>query len=113
MSEFFTYRQNNSGGSFQKDSNLAEFVVIEANGPTHANLRAEEIGIYFDGCEEGLDCSCCGDRWYKFWADEKGDEVPSFYGVPVEQYTPAFRGRDDYRIHYLNGEILKGFVEKA
>lgn len=59
---FFTYRQNNSGGSFVNDANkgISIVVVVEAYDKHHSNLRAQQIGLYFGG--DG-DCPCCGDRW--------------------------------------------------
>jgi hypothetical protein len=76
---YFAFHQNNSGGSFVRDDNVAEVVIIEAKNADEANLRAEEVGIYFDGCDKDWDCPCCGDRWYRQWGDE-GSEVPSVYG---------------------------------
>jgi len=60
---FYTFSQNNSGGSFEVTDSVAEYVVVEANDLTHAIERALAIGIYFDGVNAGLDCECCGDRW--------------------------------------------------
>lgn len=62
--EFFEFNQNNSGGSFITDSNLCHRLFIEANDANEANTIAENLGCYWDGCESGNDCSCCGDRWY-------------------------------------------------
>jgi hypothetical protein len=57
----FTYHQNNSGGYF----NGPESVTIEAYNEEDADRKAEESGlVYFDGVEQGIDCECCGDRWY-------------------------------------------------
>jgi hypothetical protein len=73
---YYKYTQNNSGGSFITNDKVAETVIIEAHSPLEANAIAEEIGIYFDGCATGEDCSCCGDRWYRvedFYASEKLD----------------------------------------
>lgn len=53
MSKFFTFRQNNSGGIDHIDENLNRYVIIEANDAQHANERAQEIGIYFDGVSDG------------------------------------------------------------
>lgn len=64
---FYEFQQNNSGGSFtisEKDG-IGQIVIIEAKDYREANERAEEIGLYFDGCYKGLDCSCCGDRLKK------------------------------------------------
>jgi len=65
-SKWFHYRQNNSGGTFVIDdaAGLGPEVYIEAYDSDHADERAEQLGIYFDGVNEGSDCECCGDRWY-------------------------------------------------
>lgn len=63
--KIFRFDQNNSGGSYDEDHSrgIGSNVYIEAVDALHANARAESIGIYFDGCEKGMDCDCCGDRW--------------------------------------------------
>lgn len=62
---FFCYNQNNSGGafSFDEEEGITVNVYVEAEDSDDANDRAEEIGLYFYGCDVGLDCECCGDRW--------------------------------------------------
>lgn len=110
---FFMFSQNNSGGSFHEDSSvgLGPYVIVEAQDEHHANLRAEGIGIYFNGCDSGQDCSCCGDRWSSTYG--KGDEVPSVYGTPVEDMEKGWY-RDSVYVHYLNGEMKKiDFKEKS
>lgn len=107
-SKFFGFNQNNSGGSFDVDENVCEYVIIEAKSVEQANNRAEEIGIYFDGCSKGLDCSCCGDRWNEAYDEEDGKEEPMIYNTPVkEAKSSCFR--DGCIIHYLDGrkEIVK------
>lgn len=61
MSKFYHFSQNNSGGSFDFDENsgITHHVVIEANSADHASARAQDIGIYFDGVRDGVDCGCC------------------------------------------------------
>jgi hypothetical protein len=95
--KFFHFSQNNSGGSF---TGPAKHVVVEAENASDANDRAESVGVYFNGCNEGLDCSCCGDRWYRQWLDEAGDDVPMVYGDPV-----LFNNGENYiLVVYANGE---------
>lgn len=60
---FYEYFQNNSGGGFDVDDKVCQIVVIEANSAAEANTITIDLGIYFDGCTEGLDCNCCGGRW--------------------------------------------------
>jgi hypothetical protein len=67
---FFTYNQNNSGGSYAIDDTITRTVVIEADTADEANTKAEELGIYFNGVAEGSDCACCGDRWSKAYDDD-------------------------------------------
>lgn len=102
--KFYQFTQNNSGGYFKFDENVSHYVIIEAENPKHANKIAENIGIYFDGCDIGLDCSCCGDRWSELWSDEEGDSEPMIYGKPIQKFKPLFKKGDTYCIvHYLNG----------
>lgn len=78
---FYTYDQNNSGGSFHDP---AEYVIIEASSADDANRRAEEKGLYFDGAG---DCSCCGNRWSAQYGDNDGTKQPEIYGKPVSEAT--------------------------
>jgi hypothetical protein len=103
--KFYTYGQNNSGGSFEisPKEGISIFVIIEAESSEKANEIAEEKGLYFNGCEEGLDCDCCGDRWSR--ADESdGYEKPCIYGAPIEEYKSNYSDQDCY-VHYLSGDI--------
>lgn len=99
---FFTFNQNNSGGKTVHDSNVSDYVIIEANDYKEANYLAQRIGIYFDGCASGIDCSCCGDRWSEAWNDD-GDEEPMIYNESVKTIDSYFRGT--VKIHYKSGEI--------
>lgn len=90
---FYEFRQNNSGGSFdiEPDRGISVSVIVEADSVEDANYRAERIGLYFNGCEDGRDCDCCGDRWheqYQFGDREGGDVVPSVYGKPLIDHAP-------------------------
>lgn len=103
---FYTYYQNNSGGSFQVDhaSGVSEYVIIEAESPGEADLKANDIGLYFDS---SMDCSCCGGRWGAAWEDEAEDE-PMIYGEPAtfggNRLGVWITGPDTY-IHYADGRI--------
>jgi hypothetical protein len=106
---FYTFNQNNSGGSFVRDESVCEYVVIEAESAEHANTLAQEkAGIYFDGVRNGSDCGCCGDRWWKQWDDEDGTEVPSVYGKPLTE-TQKGAYRTEAIVYYLDGrkEVVK------
>lgn len=106
--KFYTFLQNNSGGHFDIDekAGIAEVVIIEAHSADDANSRAESIGIYFNGVDSGMDCRCCGDRWYEIYSDGEGKDVPSCYGTPIENLEPILY-RNRFFIHMLDGSIIK------
>ena len=82
--KWYTFSQNNSGGTFHTDETkgIAVYVIIQAPNAVVANTIAIGKGLYFNGCESGEDCSCCGDRWYP--ADETdATEAPMIYGKEV------------------------------
>ena len=100
---FFTFRQNNSGGSFVIDPErgLGYMVCIEAENAAKACERAREIGLYFDG--RG-DCSCCGPRWSEV-EDDDALPYPGYQGWTLWMHKsfwdePAF-------IHFAGGEIIR------
>lgn len=62
--KYYLYHQNNTGGSWVIDDEVAEYVIIEAYDEKDANEIAKSKGIYFDGVDKEIDCECCGDRWY-------------------------------------------------
>jgi hypothetical protein len=88
--KFYTFDQNNSGGSFVHDpvAGIGYRVIIEAASCDDAVNKAESIGLYWDGVEDGRDCSCCGDRWHKPWRDD-GTDTPEIYG---EKYVACEEG---------------------
>ena len=103
---WFLYRQNNSGGLFERTENIRNLVFIEAVDGESANLYAESIGIYFNGCKSGRDCSCCGDRWYPVWDDSDGITIEQVRGY-IESYAKFnSKGFADYIsaiLHYADG----------
>ena len=66
----YRYYQNNSGGG--DDEDLPKLLFVEANSADEANTRAVSIGVYFDGCDSGEDCDCCGDRWARASESDAG-----------------------------------------
>lgn len=90
QTNFFEYRQNNSGGRFNIDDTLTVRVIVEAKDKEQAIQIGENLGIYFNGCDEGRDCPCCGDRWYE------PDEVDLRYGTlsneEAKEMALAYKG---------------------
>lgn len=81
--KWYSFRQNNSGGSWQEP---AIQVFIQAPSARVANALALDHGIYFNGVDSGSDCSCCGDRWST--ADESYDAMdePLVYGETIAEW---------------------------
>lgn len=110
---FYEFMQNNSGGSFDFDESagITHIVVVEAESADQANSKAEEVGLYWDGCSTGQDCSCCGDRWYEASSDE-GDKIPSSYGEPLTENTYKDKGLGKWMdegkeacVHFQDGTV--------
>ncbi len=74
---FYKWDQNNSGGSFVVNDRLTHRVVIEADTYKEAEEKAFDMGIYYNGCDMGMDCGCCGDRWH----DGEEVKLPSDYSM--------------------------------
>jgi hypothetical protein len=81
---YFHFRQNNTGGYFTPTT---RHIIIKADTADEANrIAVERTPIYFDGVSKGLDCQCCGDRWYAQWDDDEGTSEPMVYGKTVHPY---------------------------
>lgn len=91
---FFRFDQNNTGGAYIEP---AKFLFVEANDWREAEDIAMDHGVYFDGVHEGIDCECCGDRWYGV-SDEC--ETPTIWGQPADEYDDIFKddGIPTYKI---------------
>lgn len=77
---FYLFKQNNSYGYFDVDDKVCHRLVIEAENEHDATLKAEELGCYWDGVVNGIDCPCCGDRWSGI------DYLPDIHRVRVYVY---------------------------
>lgn len=98
--KWFHYDQNNSGGYFIIDDEVAEDVFIQAPSAAEAEERANAL---FDGCSEY--CECCGPRWSTgYVSDKDGTDVPMRYGTPITEET-ASAYRNQARLHYYDGRI--------
>lgn len=90
---FYEFNQNNSYGRFDVNENVCHILFIEADTYEDAKDKAEELGCYWNGVDNGIDCPCCGDRWYD------GDEVD------IEKYAT-----DGYAVSATN---LQHWKEKC
>lgn len=95
--KWYHFSQNNSGGEFVGPRH----VFVQAPNASVANAMAQDHGVYFDGCETGLDCPCCGDRWNTAYSDSDSTDSPCVYGEPVD---PS----DSVVFVYLDGRVDGG-----
>lgn len=95
---FYIFTQNNSGGWFDHnpEKGIGYRVAIQALTAEHANAIAQQTGIYFDGIEKGVDCSCCGDRWRPV---DETDATEDLKEVRKGWNTPSY-------IHHINGMVV-------
>ena len=102
--QFYHFRQNNSGGDFTIDDiiGIGPHVYIQANSVEEAMERAEKLGIYFNGCDSGRDCSCCGDRWSEPWDSDASDLV--VIDDLVREYF--FMWHEKIYVHPLEGPFV-------
>jgi hypothetical protein len=113
---FYFFNQNNSGGDFIVRDPICPCVIIEADTVSDACERAVAIGIYFDGCDTGRDCECCGDRWHRPWSERVATEVPMVRGQTDLQkgantswYVPV--GELHTSVIYKDGRIERYFKQ--
>ena len=108
---FYTYDQNNSGGSFVVDDRVTYTVIVEADSAEEADRIAEDRGIYFDGCDDGRDCPCCGDRWYR-QHDGDGDKAPEIYGKHPKDHKETWaKAGTAYCYLYKNNGERESFIK--
>lgn len=118
---WYEYHQNNTGGSFVEDDDVGAWVWIEASSADEANSRAQSrAGIYFDGCDDGMDCPCCGDRWYPAWKDD-GSEKPEIYGTRLtrrkgskvfkDSFGGSLYGDTTFHLYHKNGTHERIFTK--
>ena len=112
--KFYEFSQNNSGGSFDVDNDVCHRLFIEATNAEQANRIAQDLGVYFNGCDSGMDCNCCGDRWYEVDDYDVVDlnKLSKSYKTElttIEDYAQLLadkygRTTPDARVFYLSGE---------
>jgi hypothetical protein len=107
---FYEFNQNNTGGrfDFDEEAGITHWVIVEADSESEAVRKAEEIGLYWDGCDAGMDCPCCGDRWSNYYINDS--EKPEIYGEPLTKNTFKKRGLNTWMdegreacVHFKDG----------
>lgn len=105
---FYEYDQNNSGGYFFIEDGITLVVWIQADSNEEADELAEKLGIYFNGCREGYDCECCGDRWYPAYKrNTKGEMIESLRLSKKYKERWVEEGEPWATVHFKDGSIWK------
>lgn len=98
--KWYSYSQNNSGGSFIENENICEWMLIEANTADEANQIMTDIVDSNDAWDY---CPCCGERWDINMDESDGHDVPSIWEEPIsEVLADSFRSRAI--LYYLDGK---------
>ncbi len=115
--KWFEWTQNNSGGGFDVDKEVCHRLFIQAESYEEAEEKALDMGVYYDGCHEGYDCPCCGDRWYEGDEVNPPDELRDRCGNMVKingvegyaQYLADQYGwtEPDARLFYSDGQVVE------
>jgi hypothetical protein len=100
---WYRFGQNNSGGVYTETDDLDAVVFVEAPSAREANTVAQTLGIYFNGCADGYDCDCCGDRWYstnETWAESRAELLEEF----------GTSEHESYRFHPWGAPVLRSLI---
>jgi len=98
--KFFTESQNNSGGYFIRNEHVDHYVIVEATSVQEAKQKLAEITEDYSEF-----CGCCGERWYPYWSESDGKDIPMIYGTPVEEYRDMWQG--GAIVYYYDGTKRK------
>lgn len=93
--KWYKFEQNNSGGFFVVNDKLCHRLFIQAENEYMAIKKAEELGCYWYGVDDGIDCPCCGDRWSNYWIDPVNiEDIPkkehSVTGYSISNWYKRF-----------------------
>ena len=93
--KFYEVCQNNSGGSFDVDDKVCRNLYIEAKSEEDATSIAEGLGCYWNGVDEGMDCPCCGDRWYGVNEIDLSQINTKWDGYEIEQWLDGKKNQNE------------------
>jgi hypothetical protein len=100
--KWWTIRQNNSGGYWITNDDVAMYVLIQAPN------KDEAYNIYERVCGPTMDeyCECCGERWSFYDWEEPTDE-PMIFGEPYKAHNVMkwFSSEAEARLHYYQGPV--------
>jgi hypothetical protein len=106
---YFKFRQNNSFGHFVG----TPLVFVQADNADDANRIAQDHGVYFNGVADGIDCDCCGDRWYPVHDDDGQDTpVAMVYSPAAGDYVDVTFADGDSYDNFGDVHIVKVITKK-
>lgn len=105
---FYKFDQNNSYGRFDVNDKVCQGLFIEADNEGEAIEKAEELGCYWDGVEEGIDCPCCGDRWSKWCISQYDFHDKRFDCYTVSTYNGLSKsGEERWQEKFGSYEVVE------
>ncbi|MNB81421.1 hypothetical protein D3C75_282030 [compost metagenome] len=96
QTNYFHFRQNNSGGYFIVNDDVAINLIVEAMNANDAEQRMYDITADYSQY-----CSCCGERWSSWIDDEDGTTEPTIYGRKLDERSESII------IHHIDGRKEK------
>lgn len=105
---WYEFTQNNSGGYFDVDDKVCHRLFIEAESFDDAVEKAENLGCYWDGVSNLIDCPCCGDRWSKRYDKPVDIEKYNTKGYTAIVYDNIYDNtKDEWDRRYRKYEVIE------
>ena len=101
--QWYTVRQNNSGGYFIQNEVVDTYVSVQALSEEDAlNKLLKVVEDHMEYCE------CCGERWYLYRFDEDDiGETPTYYGEPLDSGISDELFGGACIMHWQDGTVTK------
>ncbi|MGZ8887979.1 MAG: DUF7296 family protein [Halobacteriota archaeon] len=103
--KWWSFDQNNSGGYWEVDDNVSQWVHIQEWSASEAVSKLNALTSHHSYCE------CCGERWNDWVDEDDGNPEPMCYGKTLEvfeedEYSRWFQEpTGKHRLHFFDGRI--------
>lgn len=104
--KWFTVDQNNSGGYWHENEDVAHYVSVQAYNAEEAKSKLNKITSGYMGY-----CECCGPRWWFCFDDSDGHDVPSYYNQPLNELKTVW-SNTHVVLHFADGNRRYGKFTK-
>lgn len=101
---FITFRQNNSGGYYIENDDVAAYVIVEGNNVKEILDKANKI---FKDYREY--CPCCGERWQNRKTEYDLTNEPMIYSCSAYKYKAGWLEGKRAVIYKIDG--TKEFID--